>query len=68
MSSSDRVRSKRLSAGLFALAASIALAACTVQPVYAPQYALGAAGKSTALTRVAIDRFNDRVAQVVATS
>ena len=64
MSSLDRVRPNRLRAALFALAAA-ALAACTVQPVYAPQYALGTTGKSASLTRVAIDPVNDRVAQVV---
>jgi LPS-assembly lipoprotein len=64
MSSLDRVRPNRLRAALFVLAAA-SLAACTVQPVYAPQYSLGATGKSDSLTKVAIDPVNDRVAQVV---
>jgi LPS-assembly lipoprotein len=64
MSSLDRVRPNRLRAALFAVAAA-ALAACTVQPVYAPQYALGTTGKSASLTKVAIDPVYDRVAQVV---
>jgi LPS-assembly lipoprotein len=64
MSSFDRVRPKRLGAALFVLAAAT-LAACTVQPVYAPQYALGTTGKSASLTHVAIDPVDERVAQVV---
>lgn len=64
MSSFDRVRFKRLRAVLFAVAMA-GLSACTVQPVYAPQYALGTTGKSASLTRVAIDPAPDRVSQVV---
>lgn len=64
MSSFDRVRPMRLAAALFAVATA-ALAGCTVQPVYAPQYALGTTGKSASLTKVAIDPVDDRVAQVV---
>ncbi|MBN8993844.1 MAG: hypothetical protein J0H63_07790 [Rhizobiales bacterium] len=65
MSSLDRVRPKRLKAALVAAAAMAMLGACTVQPVYAPQYALGTTGKSASLTNVAIDPVSDRVGQVV---
>jgi LPS-assembly lipoprotein len=48
---------------LFALAAAFGLAACTVQPVYGP--APGGGAVSAALTRIAIDPVDERVAQVV---
>src|SRR6266540_1181188 len=66
MLSSDhgRLGGRRRAAGrLFALAATAALAACTVQPVYAP----GPSGSSApaVLSHVVIDPVNDRVGQVV---
>jgi LPS-assembly lipoprotein len=66
MLSSDhgRLGGRRRAAGrLLALAATVALAACTVQPVYAP----GPSGSSAlaVLSHVVIDPASDRVGQVV---
>src|SRR5439155_13804632 len=66
MLSSDhgRLGGRRRGAGrLLALAVTAALAACTVQPVYAP----GPSGSSAPalLAHIAIDPLGDRVGQVV---
>lgn len=48
---------------LFVMAAALALAACTVRPVYGP--AAGGGSVQGELTRIAVDPVSDRVAQQV---